>query len=187
MPKGRQGTVAIAPGTNWETTFKKGRSNFSSLQVAFATSPLYDNQGYTLDKLIEVANNVLVPKSQNQTGDLSYFPNGVDLSFTGRNQPFGPPDYNDVDTKITTGRVKDAISSPFTPTIASPGASTDGSVNLKPGETAPSAVDSVPDYGTKAALMVSPKVAAEQKAVKKIGDLLDLGKSGAPGRGTDAG
>lgn len=182
----KHGTVVKGANANWSTAFQKGTSNLSSLQASFGTSPLYDDQGYSFQKMIEVANNELAPKSVNQQGDLSYFPQGVDLSYSGRGLQHGPPSYNDVNTEIA-GVVKDAIPSAFTPNPASPGASSDGSVNLKPVEKAPSPDLVVPNFTAKAAVIVNPAKTSKQLSSIKLGDKLSLGSSGASSRGTDAG
>jgi hypothetical protein len=179
----KQGTVVKGANANWSTTFQKGTSNLSSLQASFGTSPLYDDQGYSFQKMIEVANEQLAPKSANQPGDLSYFPKGVDLTFSGRGMEHGPPSYNDVDTQVP-GLIKSAISSPFTPNTASPGATTDGSVNMSPPEKAPAADLVVPNFAAKAANIVNPAKTSGQLSTVKLGDKLSLGSSGASSRGT---
>lgn len=182
----KHGTVVIGSYENWNKNFTKGSSNLSSLETAFAGSPLYD-QSYSFQALIDAANKFLVPMGSNQPGDPAYFPKGVDLSFSGRDQESGPPSYNNVQLKIN-GRVNDAISSPFTPNTASPGPGPGDALNFKP-QTSPVPVDQVvSSYANKSAAQTDPMKAANQISTNvKLGSKLSLGYSGADSNKTDAG
>jgi hypothetical protein len=149
----------------------------SALPVQMQFDPGKETQ--TKDAILTIAKSLLQPA--HQTGDMGFFPNGVDLNFSGKSLP---PPLSSPDTTegkdVVWSRPGDPANA-YTPDITSPGpGKTDGINKVVDPKIAvvdlkPNYIPGAPGTGTASPALVNPKLIASAL----LGQGGVLGDSGA--------